>query len=179
MQVRSSDLVPDAAIAPGLRTKGIFMSNKTVVLAIFNDEASADMAAASLKDSGVAKKDAIGVLVLDERGKIKTDKVGKRSMGKGAGIGVALALVTPVGLGAALVGGGLGALHHKNLGLNEADRDRIGSELEGGKAAVGVLAPVSEASVVASKLTDLGGTTEAHDVPDEALEEAHTAATTG
>ena len=59
------------------------MSNKTVVLATFNDEASADMAAASLKDSGVAKGDAIGVLVLDEKGEIKTDKVGKRSMGKG------------------------------------------------------------------------------------------------
>jgi hypothetical protein len=83
----------------------------------------------------------------------------------------------PVGLGAVLVGGGLGALHHKNLGLSEADRDRIGSELEGGRAAVGVLAPVSESSVVANKLTDLGGTTEAHDVSDEVLEEAHTAAT--
>jgi hypothetical protein len=153
------------------------MSNKTVVLAIFNDEASADVAAAALKDSGVAKKDAVGVLVLDEKGKIKTDKVGKRSMGKGAGIGVALALVTPVGLGAVLVGGGLGALHHKNLGLSEADRDRIGSELEGGKAAVGVLAPVSESSIVASKLTDLGGITQAHDIPDDVLEEANTAAT--
>jgi hypothetical protein len=170
--------MPGAAIAPGFRKKGMFMSNKTVVLAIFSDEASADVAAASLKDSGVAKRDAIGVLVLDEKGRIKTDKVGKRSMGKGAGIGVALALVTPVGLGAALVGGGLGALHHKNLGLSETDRDRIGSELEGGKAAVGVLAPVSESGIVASKLTDLGGTTEAHDVPDEALEEAHTAAAT-
>jgi hypothetical protein len=153
------------------------MSNKTVVLAIFRNEASADVAAASLKDSGVAKRDAIGVLVLDEKGKIKTEKVGKRSVGKGAGIGVALALVTPVGLGAVLVGGGLGALHHKNLGLSEADRDRIGSELEGGKAAVGVLSPVSESSVVASRLTDLGGITEAHDVSDEVLEEAHTAAT--
>lgn len=155
------------------------MANKTVVLATFNDEASADMAAASLKDSGVAKRDAIGVLVLDEKGEIKTGKVGKRSMGKGAGIGVALALVTPVGLAAGLVGGGLlGALHHKNLGLSEADRDRIGRDLEGGKAAVGVLSPVSEASMVASKLTDLGGITEAHEVSDEVLDEAHTAATT-
>ena len=154
------------------------MSNKTVVLAIFSDEASADVAAASLKDSGVAKKDAIGVLVLNEKGEIKTDKVGKRSVGKGAGIGAAVALVTPVGLGAGLIGGGLlGALHHKNLGLGEADRDRIGRELKGGKAAVGVLAPVSEASIVARELTDLGGTAEAHDVSDEALEEAHTAAT--
>jgi hypothetical protein len=155
------------------------MSNKTVVLAIFRNEASADTAAESLKDSGVAKKDAIGVLVLDEKGKIKTEKVGKRSMGKGAGIGVALALVTPVGLGAGLIGGGLlGVLHHKNLGLDEADRDRIGRELQGGKAAVGVLAPVSETSVVASKLKDLGGTTEVHDVSDEVLEEARTAAKT-
>lgn len=154
------------------------MSNKTVVLAIFKDEASADMAAASLKDTGVAHGDAIGVLVLNEKGELKADKVGKRSLGKGAGIGTAVALVTPIGLAAGLIGGGLlGSLHHKNLGLDQADRDRIGSELAGGKAAVGVLAPVSEASIVTGKLTDLGGTAEAHAVSDEALEEARTAAT--
>jgi len=90
-----------------------------------------------------------------------------------------VALVTPVGLAVGLIGGGLlGALHHKNLGLDEADRDRIGSELQGGKAAVGVLAPVSEATVVAGRLTDLGGTVETHSVADEAVEEAQTAATT-
>ena len=155
------------------------MSNKSVVLAIFNDEVSADTAAASLKDSGVAKGDSIGVLVLNEKGELKEDKVGKRSWGKGAGIGAVVALVTPVGLAVGLIGGGLlGALHHKNLGLDEADRDRIGSELQGGKAAVGVLAPVSEATVVADKLTDLGGTVETHSVSDEAVEEAQTAATT-
>ena len=152
------------------------MSNKTVVLAIFNDEAAADVAAASLKDSGVAKKDAIGILVLDEKGKIKTDKVGKRSIGKGAGIGAALAVFTPVGLAAVLAGGGLGALHHKNLGLSKADRERIGEELQGGKAAVGVLAPVEEAAIVKDKLTELGGAAESHPVSDEALQEAQTAA---
>jgi len=155
------------------------MSNHTVVLAVFDDEASADTAAASLKESGVAKGDAIGVLVLDEEGKLKADKVGKRSWGKGAGIGVVVALVTPVGLAAGVIGGGLlGALHHKNLGLNEADRERISSELEGGKAAVGVLAPVSEATVVADKLAEMGGTAETHPVSDEAVEEAQTAAAT-
>ena len=71
------------------------MSNKTVVLAIFKDEASADTAATSLKDSGVARGDAIGVLVLDEKGELKADKVGKRSWGKGAGIGAVVALVHP------------------------------------------------------------------------------------
>ena len=155
------------------------MSNKMVVVAIFKDEVSADVAAASLKDSGVAKGDALGVLVLNEKGELKAEKVGKRSWGKGTGIGAVVALVTPVGLAAGLIGGGLlGALHHKNLGLDEADRDRIGSELQGGKAAVGVLAPVSEATFVAGKLTDLGGTAETHSVSDEAVEEAQTAATT-
>lgn len=108
------------------------MSNNTVVLAIFKDEMAADVAGASLKDSGVAKKDAIGVLALNEKGELKTDKAGKRSMGKGAGIGTALALVTPVGLGVGIIGGGLlGSLHHKNLGLDDADRERIGRELQG------------------------------------------------
>jgi len=154
------------------------MANHTVVIAIFNDEESADAAATSLKDSGAAKGDAIGVLVLDENGNLKAEKVGKRSWGKGAGIGAVVALVTPVGLAAGLIGGGLlGALHHKNLGLDEADRERISSELEGGKAAVGVLAPVSEAAVVADKLSELGGASETHPVSDEAVEEAQTAAT--
>lgn len=57
--------------------------------------------------------------------------------------------------------------------------ERISSELEGGKAAVGVLAPVSEATVVADKLTELGGTSETHPVSEEAVEEAQTAAAEG
>ncbi len=43
------------------------MSNHTVVLAIFNDEISADQAAALLKESRLAKGDAIGVLALNEK----------------------------------------------------------------------------------------------------------------
>ena len=156
------------------------MPNKTVVLGIFNDETAADAAAAALKDSGVAKGDAMGVLVLNEQGELKADKVGKRSWGKGAGIGAVVALCTPVGLAAGLIGGGLlGALHHKNLGLDEADRDRIGAELAGGKAAVGVLAPVAEVGFISGRLTDLGGTAESHPVSDQAVEEASTAATAG
>ena len=133
------------------------MPNHTVVLAIFNDEMSADEAAALLKESRLAKGDAIGVLALDEKGELKAEKVGKRSWGKGGGIGAVVALVTPVGLAAGLIGGGLlGALHHKNLGLSDADRERLHRELEGGKAAVGVLAPVAEAAVVADFLEGAG-----------------------
>jgi hypothetical protein len=155
------------------------MANHIVVLGIFNDEASADVAATTLKDSGLASGDAIGVLALNDNGEVKAEKVGKRSMGKGAGIGLALALLTPVGLGVGVIGGGLlGALHHKGLGLSESDRDRLGAELTGGKAAVGVLAPVAEADAVTAKLTELGGAAESHEVTDEALEEAHAADTT-
>lgn len=154
------------------------MGNKTVVLAVFANEAAADSAAQTLKDSGLASKDAIGILVLNEKGEVKTEKVGKRSTGKGAGIGLALALFTPVGLAVGVVGGGLaGALHHKGLGLDKADREHLGSALTDGKAAVGVLAPVSEADAVSAKLTELGGTTESHAVSDDDLEEANQAAT--
>ena len=152
------------------------MSNKTVVLAIFKDEASADMAAASLKDTGVAHGDAIGVLVLNEKGELKADKVGKRSLGKGAGIGLVLAAVTPVGAGAVVGGAALGALHHKNLGLKAGDRERIGKDLEGGKAAIGVLTPVAEAGAVSKRLAELGGKAESHETSDAALEEVQVAA---
>jgi hypothetical protein len=165
-----------AAAARPVR-KGNAMANRTVVLAIFNDEAAADTAADALKKSGVAHHDAIGVMALDGNGKVKTHKMGKRSVGLGIGIGVVLALFAPIGLVVGLVGGGLVALHHKGLGIDAADRERIGRELQGGKAAVGVLAPVSEAKVVADKLTELGGVAETHDVSDEDLDEAHAAAT--
>ena len=153
------------------------MANKIVVLAIFKDEAAADAAAETVKESGLARHDAIGVLVLNEKGEVKTEKIGTRSVGKGAGIGLALALLTPVGLAVGVVaGGGLGALHHKGLGLDKADRERLGAELGAGKAAVGVLAPVSEADPVKSMLAELGGAAESHTVTDEDLEEAKVAA---
>jgi hypothetical protein len=149
------------------------MADKRVVLAIFASEAAADAAVASLKSTDLAEGDAIGVLALDASGQIKTDKVGTHSTGKGAGIGLVLGLLGPVGIGAGVVGGGLlGRLHHKGLGLSEADRDRIAAELTDGKAAVGVLADAKEAATITAHLTSLGGTLEEHPVSDEALAEA-------
>jgi hypothetical protein len=141
------------------------MSDKQVVLAIFPDEAAADAAVTSLKSwdkaDGDIKLNAIGVLVLDKKGKVKTHKLGRRSVGKGAGIGVILAVFVPPSLLAGAVAGGvLGALHHKNLGLGGDDRDRLTAELANGKAAVGVLVAGGEATEVSAKLTELGGQTE-------------------
>jgi uncharacterized membrane protein len=148
------------------------MSDKQLVLAIFKDEAAADSAVASLKDwdkmNEDVKANSIGVLVLDENGKIKTHKLGKRSTGKGAGIGLILAVLTPPTLLAGILGGGiLGALHHKGLGLSDEDRDRIAAELTDGKAAVGVLAASDEADQFSAMLTELGGATEVLAVSEE------------
>jgi hypothetical protein len=152
---------------------------KRVVLAIFPDEAAADGAAESLKRTGLAGGDAIGILALDESGKVKVEKVGSHSAGKGAGIGLLLALLGPVGIVGGTVGGGLlGLLHHKGLGLSEADRDRIGAEIWDGKAAVGVLTDEENAGPVGAQLASDGGVPEVHGATDEALQEAATTAGT-
>lgn len=153
------------------------MSDKQVVLSVFENEGAADAAVESLKSWDKVSKDvklgAIGVLVLDEKGQVKTQKMGKRSTGKGAGIGVVLAIVAPpLGAGTVVAGGLLGALHRKGLGLDDADRDRISAQLASGKAAVGVLARSDEADVIASKLKELGGDSEVHEATEEALEQA-------
>jgi len=152
-----------------------------VVLATFADEAAADAAVAALKEwdkiDDEVKLNAIGVLVLDENGNLKKEKVGSRSIGKGAGAGVVLALLTPVGLAAGIIGGAvLGALHHKGLGLSAEQQDKLAGDLAGGKAAVGVLAKDEIADAVSAKLAELGGDVEAHVVSDEAMAEAATVA---
>ena len=152
------------------------MSDKQVVLAVFADEAAADAAVEGLKlwdkaDDDI-KLNAIGVLVLDDKGKIKTHKLGRRSTAKGAGIGLVLAVIAPPTLLAGVIGGGvLGALHHKGLGIKSEERDRIAAELSDGKAAVGVLAADIDAATVSAKLVELGGSVEVLTVTEEAVAE--------
>ena len=69
------------------------MAKRQLVLAVFPDEPAADSAASALKESGIAHSDAIGILVLDDNGNLKQDKVGARSVGKGAAIGGVIAVV--------------------------------------------------------------------------------------
>ena len=153
------------------------MSDKQVVLAIFKDEAAADAAVEALKQWDKADDDiklnAIGVLVLDDNGKVKTHKLGKRSTAKGAGIGLVLAVIAPVSLVGGVIGGGvLGALHHKGLGIKAEARDGLAADLSDGKAAVGVLAAEIDATVVSAKLAELGGSAEVLTVSEEAAAEA-------
>ena len=154
---------------------------KQVIFGIFSDEAAADAAVEALKtwddDTIDIKLDLIGVLVLDDKGQIKEHKLGRRSTGKGAGIGIVLAVIAPPTLLAGVVAGGVAAhFHHSGLGLSQEDRDRITAELAGGKAAVGILGPVVDAPPISAKLAFLGATPEAHDVSEEALEAVEAAA---
>jgi uncharacterized membrane protein len=152
------------------------LSDKKLVLAIFGNEILADSAAASLRDWDKADKNikmsAIGIMALDKDGHIKMEKMGRRSTLKGAGIGAILALFTPIGLVAGVAGGSLvGALHRKGLGLDKEYRDMVESELMEGKAAVGVLIEPEHATEVMARMKDLGGTPEAHTLPEETLTE--------
>jgi uncharacterized membrane protein len=149
------------------------MADRQLVLAVFPDELAADNAAAALKDSGIAHGDAIGILALDSHGKLKQDKVGARSTGKGAAVGGVLFLLGPAVLGVGVIGGAAaGALHHKNLGLTDADKARLTVELTAGKAAIGVMAHFDTAPAISARLTQLGGTPETHQLTDEALQAA-------
>jgi uncharacterized membrane protein len=149
---------------------------KQVVVAIFPDEGTADTAAQSLKEwdklDDDVKLNAVGILVLDDKGKIKTQKIGRRSWGKGAGIGVVLAALTPPTLLAgALAGGVLGGLHHKGLGIDGAERDAISEALTNGRAAVGALVADSQAPLVSDKLGELGGELHVLSPSDDAIAE--------
>jgi uncharacterized membrane protein len=149
------------------------MAKRQLVLAVFPDEPTADNAAVELKESGIAHGDAIGILVLNEHGKLKQHKVGARSVGKGAAIGGVVAVVGTAVLGPAiLVGAGVGALHHKHVGMSDDDKARLAEELSSGKAAVGVMAEHEQVAPVTDYLTQAGGQTQAHELSDEALEAA-------
>ncbi len=154
------------------------MAKKQLVLAFFENEEAADKAVAELKSWDKADKDiklgAIGVLVKDEKGKVKTHKLGSRKFGIGAVFGAVAAVLTGgmTILGGAVLGGVLGGFFKKGLGMSKEDIARIGKELDGGKAAVGVLVTEAEVAPTSAKLAELGGKPETHEVSDDAVEQA-------
>lgn len=154
------------------------MGNKQLVLAFFGTEDAADTAVDAVKKWDKASKEiklgSIGVLVKDEDGKVKTQKVGAKHTKTGV-LGGVLAAVLSGGVslvGGIVVGGLTGSFFHKGLGLSEEDMTRISNELDGGKAAVAILAEADEAEAVSAKLAELGGQAETHEVTEEAIEEA-------
>jgi uncharacterized membrane protein len=158
------------------------MGNTTLVLALFDNEGAADAAVNSLKQWDKASKDiklgSIGVLVKDDKGKVKTHKLGARRSKTGVILGVVAAVLSGgVTLLGGVVGGGIiGAFFHKGLGLSKDDVARIDGYLSDGKAMVAVVADPTESAAIYAKLTELGGKTETHEVTDAAVEQAEVAA---
>lgn len=152
--------------------------NKQLVLAFFDNQAAAESAMNELKQwdkqvQGI-KFDNIGMLVKDDKGKIKTHVEGPRRTGVGIVLG-ALAAVLTGGISliaGAVLGGVLGHFVHKGMGMSKDDLARISGELDGGKAAVAVLVDESEVKAVTSWVTTLGGKPETHAVSEEAVEQA-------
>ena len=79
-------------------------------------------------------------------------------------------------LAGAVFGGIVGSFFRKGLGMSKEDLARIDGELNGGKAAVCILAAPDEAAAVSAKLAELGGKPETHEVSEEVVQEAETAA---
>jgi len=154
------------------------MSKQQLVLAFFGNEAAADEAVNQIKQWDKASDDvklgSIGVLVKDDKGKIKAHKLGPRHTKAGVVLGVIAGIISGgfTVLTGAVVFGVLGAFYKRGLGLSKEDLARIDGELNGGRAAVGILAAPAEAEAISAKLSELGGKPETHEVTEEALEQA-------
>ncbi len=156
--------------------------NKHVIISYFPNQEAATEAAKQLKKWDKANKDiklgGVGILTW-KKNKIKTRKVGSRAGGTGAKWGLALGAVTGIlSGGVTLIGGAvagvaggavLGAMFHKNLGLTDADKERLEQYLQDGGAAVVVMADEIEVYPTSTELTSLGGKVENFLVPEETM----------
>lgn len=164
--------------------------NDNVVIAIFEDQPTAEAAIERLKKWDKASADvnlgAVGLLY-KANGEVKA-VIGHQS-GRGLKIGALLGVIVGVltggvGLigGAAaggLMGGVLGSFFARSLNLNEAECNALGMELDLGKAAVVVTCDSYEVKPTRLNLEHAGGVAKVYIVPAEALEEADAALGSG
>jgi uncharacterized membrane protein len=163
--------------------------NDHLVVAYFDSKDQAEQAADSLKGWDKVSEDiklgALAVVSKNDKGKVETTKLGPRNTGKGAAIGVisgavvglltgGLSIVGGAILGAA-AGAGVGALSKQGIGLSQEDMDRMKAELDGGHAALLVMADEVEAADTTAELTRLGGRAQASPVALEAVAQAEQA----
>jgi uncharacterized membrane protein len=77
---------------------------------------------------------------------------------------------------AGAVGGAmLGAFHHKSLGLSDEDNARLEKNLQGGEAALVIMADEDEVEATSSELVSLGGAVENYTIPEETMEQVEAA----
>jgi uncharacterized membrane protein len=151
---------------------------KQLVLGVFPNLDAAQLAVKNLQEGGADYLEmhigSIGILVLDDKGKLKEMKRGQRMGGRGATIGLALAAVTPIGLIAGLAGGAvLGHFRQQGPKFSDDDRERLVERLQGGKAALGMIVEASQADLAAQAIEGHGGSVaESLEMSDEEVEAA-------
>jgi uncharacterized membrane protein len=160
------------------------MANKNnhVIISYFPGADKADSAANQIKEwdkaNDAVKLGGIGILFWEDN-KIKTRKVGGRSTGSGAKWGTILGITTGILTGGVtLIGGAvagaaggaaLGSLFHKNLGLSDEDEARLETHLQGGGAALVVMADEDEVAATSAELASLGAEVVSFEIPEETM----------
>jgi uncharacterized membrane protein len=148
------------------------------VIATFDSASQAQQAANDLLDweqtNPNSNLGSIGVLTKNKKGEIETKSYTERNTGKGAkvgmGIGVLAAVLSggltliPTAIGGAIVGGVAGSLSHKPLGLTDAEKQQLSSDLDNGCAAILVMCQESEVKAITDYLALEGGRTLSHPV---------------
>jgi uncharacterized membrane protein len=157
--------------------------NKQLVLALFDNEAIANGAVNELKNWDKATKEIqlgeIGVLVKDDKGKLKQHKLGSRHTGIGAILGIIAATLATGGLalvGGAVLGGLAGTFFQRGVDVSTDDLARLDRQLDEGKACVAVLVEDEEAAAVAAILAEHRGQIQTHAVTEQAVEQAKASA---
>ena len=167
-------------------------NNDKLVIAYYVNAAAAREAAEDLKDwdkdNDDVKLGAIGVITINEHsGEVEVEEVGQRNTKKGAlwgtaigaGLGIltaGIALIPGMIIGAAL-GGGIGALDHKNLGMSDEEVHDLAAHLKHGGAALGVMCDDFEVAATKAKMLAEGGKAEHFTLDDKTAVEIYDVAT--
>jgi uncharacterized membrane protein len=128
----------------------------------------------------------IGIITVNEHGKLKTEKVGARAGGTGAKWGTILGATAGIlSGGVTLIGGAVvglaagtvaGALFRKKIGMSDEDKERLLRHLQDGGAALAAMADDDEVEATKYELMSLGGSVENYAVPEDTLDELEAAA---
>ena len=164
--------------------------NRNLIIAYFPDADEAEKAAKHLRKWDKATKNvklgAVAILTVNEKGKLKTRKIGARAGGTGAKWGTILGVTAGIlSGGITLIGGAVvglaagsvaGALFHKHIGMEDHDKERLTKHLKDGGAALAVMADDDEVNPTKEELASLSGDVESYFIPAETADELEAAA---
>ncbi len=124
---------------------------------------------------------AISILTMNDKGKLKEDKVGARIGGKGAKWGViAGAALGILSGGATLIGGALvglvagglgGSLIHKQIGMSDEDQAKLEKHLKDGGAALAIMMDLEEMEATVAQLNKLNAEVATYNIPQQVLDD--------